>query len=183
MRCPGTLSGLARSSFPIGFERRAGAGAVSFSNPREAAAIAAYLETLGSQAQWFRERGRVDRSDPIKVLVLTGYRPQVTEIERHLQARRKIRQLLDVEVNTVDAAQGREADVVVLSVTRGNRSGQLGFMASEPRINVAVSRGRYGLTIFGDAPFVASQSGPLARVLDYINADPDCDVQTLEPPA
>jgi superfamily I DNA and/or RNA helicase len=178
----GSVRWISTQAFSDRFERRAGAGAVSFSNPREAAAIAVYLEALGGRAEWFRQHGRTREKDRIKVLALAGYRPQVTEIERHIQARRRIRELLDVEVNTIDAAQGREADVVVFSVTRSNRSEQLGFMSSEARVNVAVSRGRYGLIVFGDAPFAASQAGPLARVLDYMHADPDCVVEVLEAP-
>ena len=176
----GSVHWFSTQEFGDRFDRRSGAGGVSFSNTREAAAVAAYLQGLGERVEWFRQGRKAQVTDRVKVLVLAGYRPQVTEIERHIDARRSVRELLDVEVNTIDAAQGREADVVVFSVTRSNRNEQLGFMASDARVNVAVSRGRYGLIIFGDAPFAASQTGPLSRVLDYITASRECQIELLE---
>ena len=50
---------------------------------------------------------------------------------------------------TVDAAQGSEADVVVLSCVRCNPSGQLGFITHSSRLCVALSRARERLWIVG----------------------------------
>ena len=55
-----------------------------------------------------------------------------------------------VEVNTVDAFQGREKEYVVLSCVRSSRSGGIGFLADRRRMNVALTRAQEGLIIIGD---------------------------------
>ena len=47
---------------------------------------------------------------------------------------------MDVEVLTVDACQGSEHDYVVLSTVRMNEERTLGFISSEQRICVCISR-------------------------------------------
>jgi superfamily I DNA and/or RNA helicase len=86
---------------------------------------------------------------------------------------------LDVEVHTVDAYQGREADLVILSVTRSNKTRQSGFLGERERINVALSRARFALWIVGDADFCRDlgATSPLAEVRDYIEAHAgDCAI-------
>ena len=51
----------------------------------------------------------------------------------------------------VDRFQGREADVVLLPMTRANDRGKLGFMTVLNRINVATSRGKHRLILVGNA--------------------------------
>ncbi|XP_015427004.1 PREDICTED: protein ZGRF1 [Myotis davidii] len=55
-------------------------------------------------------------------------------------------QLAAVQVSTVDAFQGAEKEVVVLSCVRTR---QVGFIDSEQRVNVALTRGRRHLLIVG----------------------------------
>ncbi len=117
--------------------------------------------------------------ETLRVAVLTGYAAQVDEIRRSLNLRLGNWNALRIEVSTVDAFQGREVDVAIFSMTRSNSSGLLGFLGSEQRINVALSRGRDGLVIIGDAHFVRSAPGernPLRRVLEYVERTSDCAV-------
>lgn len=53
-------------------------------------------------------------------------------------------------VTSVDQAQGSEADVVILSCVRSNNEGKLGFIVNPNRLNVAMSRARERLEIFGN---------------------------------
>ena len=50
---------------------------------------------------------------------------------------------------TVDAAQGSEADVVVLSCVRCNRQRNLGFITDKNRLCVALSRAKDQLIVVG----------------------------------
>jgi len=52
---------------------------------------------------------------------------------------------------TVDAAQGSEADIVVLSCVRCNRRGDIGFVKDRNRMCVALSRAKEQLIIVGSA--------------------------------
>lgn len=56
-----------------------------------------------------------------------------------------------VEVDTVDAFQGREKDAVLVSLVRSNGEGQVGFLAELRRMNVALTRPRRHLFVVGDS--------------------------------
>lgn len=66
-------------------------------------------------------------------------------------------------IKTVDSFQGREADVVILSLTK--TSGGLGFLQDLRRANVMLSRARKRLILVGNRSWFATSSSPLWRSL------------------
>ena len=119
--------------------------------------------------------------EEIKVLLLAPYSAQVNAIRQSLQSVVLPSGNLSLEVNTVDAAQGREADVLLFSTTRSNSAGQIGFLKELRRANVALSRARYLLAIVGDAPFLSLVESPFKRVLSHIRTNPgSCSVNVVE---
>ncbi|KAI0409117.1 hypothetical protein F4802DRAFT_615645 [Xylaria palmicola] len=52
---------------------------------------------------------------------------------------------------TVDNFQGEEAEIVVISLVRGNPNGRCGFLKTSNRINVLLSRAKHGMYIFGNS--------------------------------
>lgn len=108
-----------------------------------------------------------------EVVVLTGYSGQKRDIDRALVSQKWER--IIVECNTVDAFQGREADICIYSVTRSNKAGNLGFLNEMERINVALSRGKFYLVIVGDHVFCRSKPGqnPFSEVVTYIEVHPE----------
>lgn len=59
-----------------------------------------------------------------------------------------------------DNYQGEESDIVVVSLTRSNSTGDIGFMVSPERVNVLLSRARDGLIMIGNMhTFMNSRKG------------------------
>ncbi|KAF8002909.1 hypothetical protein HF325_002154 [Metschnikowia pulcherrima] len=55
-----------------------------------------------------------------------------------------------ISISSIDAFQGREKDVIILSCVRSNANKRIGFVADPRRMNVALTRAKYGMIIVGD---------------------------------
>ncbi|XP_060102897.1 protein ZGRF1 [Heteronotia binoei] len=80
--------------------------------------------------------------------VITLYKSQMSKICNLLAAvDSDASQIKAVQVSTVDAFQGAEKEIIVLSCVRTR---QVGFIDSETRVNVALTRGKRHLLIVGN---------------------------------
>jgi hypothetical protein len=148
----------------------------SFLNLCEAREVMRHLRALN---EFVARAGHED----FKVLVLAPYGEQVAELGRRVRQERENLAALQIEVNTVDAAQGREAEALIFSSVRSNDHGRIGFVRQLERINVALSRGKYLLTIVGSASFFDRAGGPMADVLRYMRQHPSaCAIKELHGP-
>jgi serine/threonine protein kinase len=139
---------------------------------------------LLSRVDFYIQGGR-NRDKRVSVAVLTGYDPQRQRLLTAVQTRgNQWKSFSEVFVNVVDAFQGREADILVFSVTRSEVRG-LGFLKEMERINVALSRGKELLAIIGDHAFCQAAQGaknPLRDVIDYIRRNPQtCVIEEVAP--
>lgn len=73
-----------------------------------------------------------------------------------------------VRVGSINALQGQEADVVLLSFVRSNERGEIGFLSDERRLTVGLTRAREHLWMCGD-------SGTLARHPLFARLLEQCD--------
>lgn len=55
-----------------------------------------------------------------------------------------------VEINTVDAFQGREKEIIIFSCVRSSKEGSLGFVSDYRRMNVAITRAKHCLFVIGN---------------------------------
>ena len=85
-----------------------------------------------------------------RIGIISPYKSQVRQIRRAIS---KVRHKLclsgdsDIEINTVDAYQGREKDIIIISTVRTNN---LGFLRDYRRMNVAITRAKHFLFVVGN---------------------------------
>ena len=140
-----------------------------YTNPYEAKTIDALLRAVGPRPL------PQDRS----LVVLSPYSAQVALLKRQLgRGYRNVPSFDAVkDVHTVDSFQGREADVVVVSLVRNNDRehplSALGFLTLEERMNVLLSRASSQLIIVGCLAqlehFSSSpEVGQLGKIPDFV---------------
>lgn len=74
---------------------------------------------------------------------------------------------LDIQVCTVDRFQGHEADLVLLSFVSPHATS---FLESPNRLNVAITRARYQLRVFGNRQGLMKSSGTLGKFVEFVSA-------------
>ena len=122
-----------------------GRNSTSLCNKAEVAAVCRVLGELKTlQAGGWR----------CSVGVITMYKSQARLImDRAAQLR-----LPDVRVSTVDSFQGDECDVILISMVRCNKGARVGFLSDARRMNVALTRAKHSLIVFGSADTLGRSS-------------------------
>lgn len=80
-----------------------------------------------------------------------------------------------LKIDTVDSYQGKENEIIIVSLTRNDRKVSEGFLKYPERINVSLSRARERLVIIGASRMweVAPPDIPLRKILEYIESRKD----------
>lgn len=95
-----------------------------------------------------------DGIEPSQIGVITPYEGQRAYIVQYMSMNSTLTELkekyLEVEITSVDAFQGREKDFIILSCVRANDLQVIGFLSDPRRLNVALTRAKYGLVILGN---------------------------------
>lgn len=84
--------------------------------------------------------------DPQVIGIISPYQAQVSLLKKYLQSH----EITLVEVATVDGFQGREKEVIILSLVRSNELREVGFLKDRRRLNVAMTRPKRQLCVIGD---------------------------------
>ncbi|XP_027625195.1 DNA-binding protein SMUBP-2 [Tupaia chinensis] len=95
------------------------------------------------------------------IAVITPYNLQVDLLRQSLSPRHP-----QLEIKSVDGFQGREKEAVILSFVRSNRKGEVGFLAEDRRINVAITRARRHVAVVCDSHTVNNHAF-LKTLVDY----------------
>jgi superfamily I DNA and/or RNA helicase len=135
-----------------------------FANLREARQVVEVLEAIVGDTASPREQADLQRAgEQVPLVGIIGlYAGQVALIHLLIRASGSLRgerlpggewlcRGMKVAVNSVDAFQGKECPVIILSFTRSNRRQAVGFVDDPHRLNVALSRARKKLILVGDA--------------------------------
>ncbi|RED91751.1 IGHMBP2 family helicase [Marinoscillum furvescens] len=128
-----------------GFDEKLNPETLSTYNEEEAHFVLQRLEqTLQGLADEDRQR--------VTIGVIAPYKAQSELLRKYLAEKGWEDQLLKrISINSVDAFQGQERDIMMISLTRSNPNGEIGFLADERRMNVAMTRARHLLVMIGDS--------------------------------
>jgi len=97
---------------------------------------------------------------PEQIGIITPYEGQRAYQVQHMQYNGSLNKKLymEIEVASVDAFQGREKDFILLSCVRSNEHQGIGFLNDPRRLNVALTRARYGVIIVGNPKILSRQT-------------------------
>lgn len=95
-----------------------------------------------------------------EIAVIAAYKDQVDLINQHNNFK-------DVEIDTVDAFQGREKEMIIFSAVRSNKDNNIGFLRDLRRLNVALTRAKKKLIFVGDSSTICEHDA-YDKLLKYI---------------
>mgnify|MGYP001194566870 CR=1 FL=1 len=141
-------------SWVKGYREQGGRGE-SKRNPIEAGIVVEIVKDIC--------RGCSDR-----IAVITPYKGQKKEIIKRFKSKGIDTRTIEVSVDTVDAFQGDEAEIVIFCTTRSRKPTP--FFADEARINVALSRTKRELLIIGSLNYFDKYGPgtPLYEIAQYV---------------
>lgn len=96
---------------------------------------------------------------PEQIGIITPYEGQRAYLVQYMQYNGSLHAMLyqEIEVASVDAFQGREKDFIIMSCVRSNEHQGIGFLNDPRRLNVALTRARYGIIIVGNPKVLSKQ--------------------------
>jgi regulator of nonsense transcripts 1 len=94
---------------------------------------------------------------PDQIGIITPYEGQRAYVVQYMQSQGTLNSklYLEIEVASVDCFQGREKEFIILSCVRSNEQQGIGFLSDPRRLNVALTRAKYGLIIVGNPKVLA----------------------------
>ncbi|MGZ3872590.1 MAG: AAA domain-containing protein [Mucilaginibacter sp.] len=168
---------------PLTFVDTAGCGfdekleGTSSVNPEEAVFLIGHLTKLTEKVSSIFTVG-----DFPQVAIISPYKEQIQTLKALLSASDELLPYADkIAVNTIDSFQGQERDIVYISMTRSNKTGDIGFLADVRRMNVAITRAKKKLVVIGDSSTLgnfsfyanliayAEHSGGYQSAWEYLN--------------
>lgn len=134
-------------------------------NKEEANFLLGHLEAL---MQRLADRDSNSESiETVSIGIISPYKAQINLLNDLMP---KFEQLMllkeNITIDTIDAFQGRERDVIYISLVRSNEAGEIGFLGELRRMNVAMTRARKKLVMIGDSATLG-QNKFYSDLIDY----------------
>ncbi|WNB17090.1 IGHMBP2 family helicase [Marivirga arenosa] len=80
---------------------------------------------------------------PDDIGIISPYDQQVSRLKSEMRD-------YHIEIKSIDGFQGREKEVIIISLVRSNQEGNIGFLRDYRRLNVALTRAKRKLIIIGN---------------------------------
>ena len=100
--------------------------------------------------------------------IITFYDGQKGYILQHINKNCDYEYSKNIQVMSVDSAQGKEKEFIILSCVRANKNAGVGFLDEFRRLNVAMTRAIYGLIICGNV-FTLVNSPLWIQLISFFN--------------
>lgn len=98
-----------------------------------------------------------DELEGLSIGIIAPYRAQIEVITKLVNQSDELATIREqININSVDAFQGQERDVIYISLVRSNSKGEIGFLKEYRRLNVAMTRAKHRLVILGDSATLGS---------------------------
>ncbi|QHE97310.1 AAA family ATPase [Pseudomonas cannabina pv. alisalensis] len=152
-------------------------GTLSLSNNAEAEAIIQLLEEIAEDTEFCAGMAKeMAESQEPPIGVICMYLDQRKLVRKRFAEKswsEEFRKLVKIE--TVDSYQGKENNIIIVSLTRAKADQSTGFLATPNRINVAMSRAMERLVIVGSLRMWNGRNArlPLGQVASFIQAKQD----------
>lgn len=165
---------LTPGEMPVEFIDTAGCGyqeeqdpeTLSRRNIEEARLLIQIVETLVADigtTQWLESQFTLG--------IITPYSAQVDCLHKLAESSSILEPLVRlITINTVDAFQGQERDVIAISFVRSNEKSEVGFLADIRRTNVAMTRARKKLIMTGDSATLGAHPF-YTSLIDYVQRE------------
>ena len=144
----------------------------SLYNPHELNEIMNFLRRIDSDPALLERVNQNVKKDEAAIGIICAYAEQKKQLIKRFAVGNFSTLLQNsVKIDTVDSYQGKENRIVVFSVTRNTPDFSSAFLASENRVNVALSRSMDRLVIFGAMEMwehEKNSNSPLYKTLAYI---------------
>lgn len=91
--------------------------------------------------------------------IITPYEGQRAYLVQYMQYQGSLHSKVyqEIEIASVDAFQGREKDIIIMSCVRSNEHQGIGFLNDPRRLNVALTRAKFGIIIVGNPKVLSKQ--------------------------
>ena len=142
-----------------------------------------FLDTAG--LQYYEDKGDFDKSmcnfneayiveliaknylrigiSPKDIGVITPYWSQVSVLREMFKG-------IDLEISTVDSFQGKEKELIIVSMVRSNPEKEVGFLAEIRRLNVTITRAKRCCVVVGDRNTLSNDVN-VKRFIDFCHTN------------
>lgn len=148
-----------------GYSEEQNPESLSYSNPEEAILLLNHLQKVLAQ---YATAIATAAGSALRIGIIAPYKQQTEFIRNYIIEHELFKDSPHhFSVRTVDGFQGQERDIICISMVRSNDNGEIGFLADTRRMNVALTRAKRKLLVFGDSATLTNHSF-YKSFLDYV---------------
>jgi superfamily I DNA and/or RNA helicase len=144
-----------------GYEEMKNAKTESLYTPDECKLLFDYLEQLMMELTYAYSE--------ISIGIIAPYREQVLYMKQYDFENKQLCAHHNIDIDTIDSFQGQERDIIFISMVRSNNESQIGFLNDYRRMNVAFTRAKGMVRVFGDSATL-SQDEFYSKWIDYCHS-------------